>query len=217
MELEDRLIAAVKAAAGARVAYVCYSGGVDSTVVLAASVRAGIETVALLGVSPSLGATERAEAHWIAEIGARVEEVETNEMELPGIAPTPAIAATTVERALRYRAGAGWTRNLDEVISWELTSATWVSIVPVCRLRWSVASSRHWSMRIRQEGAVAGAVLGSLQRGKPAAPCLASRVPSASKLHRATGADRSGRGVLRRHDVWRARRWTTGGAHRGGA
>ena len=70
---------------GDRVAYVCYSGGIDSTVVLAASVRAGIDTVALLGVSPSLAASERADAHRIAsEIGARVEEVETNEMELAG-------------------------------------------------------------------------------------------------------------------------------------
>ena len=83
MELEDRLITAIRSAARVRVAYVCYSGGVDSTVVLAASVRAGLETIALLGVSPSLAASERADAHRIAaEIGARVEEVETNEMEL---------------------------------------------------------------------------------------------------------------------------------------
>ena len=85
MDLEARLVAAIRAAARERVAYVCYSGGIDSTVVLAASVRAGIDTVALLGVSPSLAAAERADAHRIAnEIGARVEEVETNEMELAG-------------------------------------------------------------------------------------------------------------------------------------
>src|ERR1700681_2648287 len=85
LELESRLIASIRAAAGDRVAYVCYSGGIDSTLVLAASVRAGIETVALLGVSASLAAAERNDAHRIAsEIGARVEEVETNEMELEG-------------------------------------------------------------------------------------------------------------------------------------
>ena len=73
LDLEDRLIAAVRVAARDRVAYVCYSGGVDSTLVLAASVRAGIDTVALLGVSPSLAAAERADAHRIAnEIGASV-------------------------------------------------------------------------------------------------------------------------------------------------
>ena len=85
MALEDQLVAAVREAARDRVAYVCYSGGVDSTVVLAASVRAGVETIALLGVSPSLATSQRAEAHRIAaEIGVRVEEVETNEMELAG-------------------------------------------------------------------------------------------------------------------------------------
>ena len=40
MDLEKRLFAAIRDAAGGRVAYVCYSGGVDSTVVLAASLRA---------------------------------------------------------------------------------------------------------------------------------------------------------------------------------
>jgi uncharacterized protein len=63
LELEARLINAIRAAAGERVAYVCYSGGIDSTLVLAASVRAGIDTIALLGVSPSLAAAERADAH----------------------------------------------------------------------------------------------------------------------------------------------------------
>src|SRR5882757_7553310 len=83
LDLESNVIASVRAAAGARVANVCNSGGIDSTVVLAASVRAGIETVALLGVSASRAAAERDDAHRIAnEIGARVEEIETNEMEL---------------------------------------------------------------------------------------------------------------------------------------
>src|SRR5437764_10202749 len=85
VELEDRLIAAVRAAAGDRVAYVCYSGGIDSTVVLAASTRAGVETIALLGVSASLAASERADARRIAEeIGVQAEEVATSEIELAG-------------------------------------------------------------------------------------------------------------------------------------
>ena len=85
MELEQRLIAAVLAAAENRTAYVCYSGGIDSTLVLAACVRAGLPTVALLGVSPSLASSEREDAHRIArEIGAQVEEVATNEIESTG-------------------------------------------------------------------------------------------------------------------------------------
>src|SRR6202521_4161239 len=85
LKLEQKLLDAVTSAARDRVAFVCFSGGIDSTVVLAASVRRGVNTVALLGVSPSLAASERADAHRIAsEIGAEVEEVETNEMELAG-------------------------------------------------------------------------------------------------------------------------------------
>src|SRR5258705_10440811 len=85
LDIETRLIDAIRASARDRVAYVCYSGGIDSTLVLAASVRADIDTVALLGVSPSLAKAEREDAHRIAkEIGVRVEEVETNEMELAG-------------------------------------------------------------------------------------------------------------------------------------
>src|SRR3981081_2853800 len=85
LDLEQRLIDAVRSAAQERRVSVCFPGGSDSTVVLAASVRAGVDTVALLGVSPSLAASERADAHRIAnEIGAHVEEVETNEMDLDG-------------------------------------------------------------------------------------------------------------------------------------
>src|SRR3954465_104383 len=85
LELEQRLITAVRAAAQNRIAYVCYSGGIDSTLVLAACVRGGLETVALLGVSPSLAPSEREDAHNIArEIGATVKEVATSEIELAG-------------------------------------------------------------------------------------------------------------------------------------
>src|SRR5687767_9933535 len=82
MDAETRLLRAIISAVGDRVAYVCFSGGIDSTVVLAACVRAGAETVALLGVSDSLPAAERDDAHRIAlELGARIEEVRTNEMD----------------------------------------------------------------------------------------------------------------------------------------
>lgn len=79
---EIRLLDAITAAVGDRVAYVCYSGGVDSTVVLAACIRARLRTVALLGVSASLPAAERRDAHRIAaELGVHVEEIPTDEME----------------------------------------------------------------------------------------------------------------------------------------
>jgi uncharacterized protein len=118
VDLEEGLIAAVRAAARDRVAYVCYSGGIDSTLVLAASLRAGIETVALLGVSPSLAAEERADAHRIAnEIGARVEEVETNEMDLAGYRENAGDRCYFCKSALYETVQAlAATRNSQEVI-----------------------------------------------------------------------------------------------------
>ncbi len=68
-----------------RQALVCFSGGVDSTVVLAACLRAGLPTTALLAVSPSLARSERAEAHALAgELGAELKELETHEVDLEG-------------------------------------------------------------------------------------------------------------------------------------
>lgn len=61
---------------------VAFSGGVDSSVLLAlATAFLGRENVlALLGVSPSLPATERAAAHAVARVvGVRLVEVETRE------------------------------------------------------------------------------------------------------------------------------------------
>ena len=65
---------------------VAFSGGVDSSVLLALAVRAlgADRVVAILGVSPSLAADERAAAHQVAGvIGAAVVEVETHEGDRP--------------------------------------------------------------------------------------------------------------------------------------
>ncbi len=82
--LESRLLDAVRRAAEGRRAYVCFSGGVDSTLVLAACLRAGLPTTALLAVSASLPQAERAEAHHLAaRLGAELEELPTNETDNP--------------------------------------------------------------------------------------------------------------------------------------
>src|SRR5664279_6355344 len=65
---------------------VAFSGGVDSSVLLALAVRAlGADRgVAILGVSPSLAADERTAAHRVADmIGARLVEVTTHEGDRP--------------------------------------------------------------------------------------------------------------------------------------
>lgn len=82
--LESRLLATITSRLGTRPALVCFSGGIDSTLVLAACVRLGIPTRGLLAVSPSLPQAERAEAHVLAEqIGAPLTELTTRETDLP--------------------------------------------------------------------------------------------------------------------------------------
>lgn len=213
MELEDRLIAAVAAAARNRVAYVCYSGGVDSTVVLAASVRAGIETIALLGVSASLAASERAEAHRIAtEIGARVEEVETNEMELAGYRANAGDRCYYCKSALYDTVLAlAATRNEAEVIF----VGTHVGDLGEHRPGLKAAMERGVVAPLVDAGFDKEEVRTLARRWnlsnaeKPAAPCLASRVPvgievTPERLAQIEAVEE----FLREHDVWPARaRW----------
>lgn len=213
MELEDRLIDAVRAAAGGRIAYVCYSGGVDSTVVLAAAVRAGIETIALLGVSPSLAAAERADAHRIAaEIGARVEEVDTNEMELAGYRANAGDRCYYCKSALYDTVLAlAATRNADEVIfvgthrgdlgehrpglQAAMERGVIAPLVDAGFEKEDVrALARHWSLSNAE---------------KPAAPCLASRVPVGVEVTpQKLGQIEAVEEFLRERDIWPARaRW----------
>ena len=213
MELGERLISAVRAAAGDGVAYVCYSGGIDSTVVLAASVRAGIDTIALLGVSPSLAAAERADAHRIAgEIGVRVEEVETNEMELAGYRANAGDRCYFCKSALydTVRALAA-TRNSDEVIFVGthvddlgehrpgLKAALERGVVaPLVDAGFNKVDVRELARRWNLSNAE-----------KPAAPCLASRMPvgvevTPERLAQIEAVEE----FLRLHDIWPARaRW----------
>src|SRR3977135_3381899 len=213
MDLEPRLIASIRAAAGECVAYVCYSGGIDSTLVLAASVRAGIETVALLGVSASLAAAERDDAHRIAnEIGARVEEVETNEMELEGYRANAGDRCYFCKSALYDTVQAlAATRGSDEVIF----VGTHVDDLGEHRPGLQAAMERGVVAPLVDAGfnkadVRALARLWNLSNAeKPAAPCLASRVPvgievTPERLAQIEAVEE----FLRVHDVWPARaRW----------
>jgi pyridinium-3,5-biscarboxylic acid mononucleotide sulfurtransferase len=213
MDLESRLIASIRSAAGERVAYVCYSGGIDSTVVLAASVRAGIETVALLGVSASLAVAERDDAHRIAnEIGARVEEIETNEMELDGYRANAGDRCYFCKSALYDTVQAlAATRGSDEVIF----VGTHVDDLGEHRPGLQAAIERGVVAPLVDAGfnkadVRALARLWNLSNAeKPAAPCLASRVPvgievTPEKLAQIEAVEE----FLRVHDIWPARaRW----------
>jgi len=213
VELEDRLISAVRAAARDRVAYVCYSGGIDSTIVLAASVRAGVETIALLGVSPSLAAAERVDAHHIAaEIGARVEEVETNEIELGGYRANAGDRCYYCKSALYDTVLAlAATRNADEVIF----VGTQVDDLGEHRPGLQAAMERGVVAPLVDAG-FGKAEIRSLARHwnlsnaeKPATPCLASRVPVGIEVtQERLGQIEAVEEFLREHEIWPARaRW----------
>ena len=213
MQLEDRLIAAIRTATGERVAYVCYSGGVDSTLVLAAAVRAGVETVALLGVSPSLAASEREDAHRIArEIGAGVEEVETSEMDLAGYRANAGDRCYYCKSALYDTVQAlAATRGGDGVIF----VGTHVDDLGEHRPGLQAAIERGVVAPLVDAGFTKADVRALARQwklsnaDKPAAPCLASRVPVGIEVTPERLAQiESVEEFLRGNDIWPARaRW----------
>ena len=213
LELEERLLRVIRRSSGGRVAYVCFSGGVDSTVVLAGAVRSGVETIALLGVSPSLAAAERADAHRIAsEIGVRVQEVATSELELAGYRANAGDRCYYCKSALYDTVQAlAETRASDEVIF----VGTHVDDLGEHRPGLQAAIERGVSAPLvdAEFGKADVRVLARYWRlsnaEKPAAPCLASRVPvgvevTSEKLAQIEAVE----DFLRANDVWPARaRW----------
>lgn len=186
LDPEKRLLLAITSAVGDRIAYVCFSGGIDSTVVLAACIRARVETVALLGVSDSLPAAERDDAHRIAlELGARVEEVRTNEMESEGYRENSGDRCyycktalyQTVEALAEERKALGVIlvgTQLDDLGEHRpgLRAATESGVVaPLVDAGLDKAGVRSLARRWKLSNA-----------DKPAAPCLASRVPVGTEV-----------------------------------
>lgn len=163
---------------------VAFSGGVDSSVLLALAARAlGVErVVALLGVSPSLATRERRAAHAVAEsIGVRLVEVATYEGE------NPAYQANGVDRCFHCKDEL-FSRIDDEVVAAHRLDAV------------AYGENADDATRIDRPGARAAVEhrvlrpLVDLQlrkfdvrrlaramelpcADKPAAPCLASRIP----------------------------------------
>ena len=89
--LTAKHLALTQIIAGYRSALVCFSGGVDSTLLLrVAHDVLGDRCVALTAVSITMAASERAAARELAAgIGARLEVVESHELERPGFAQNP--------------------------------------------------------------------------------------------------------------------------------
>lgn len=161
---------------------VAYSGGVDSTLVLRAALDAlGAENViALLAVSPSLPQSEKDEAITLAQqLGARLELMPTTEVNDPSYqvnAPNRCyFCKDNVYRALRQFAEKNGIPHVLDGMNAEDTldvrpgraAARELQILsPLHDLGFSKQDVRHFAR-----------TLGLPNWDKPAAACLASRVP----------------------------------------
>jgi uncharacterized protein len=160
---------------------VCYSGGIDSAVVLAAAHRAlGPRAVALTAVSPSLADTEHADAKRIAaEIGAEHRLVASNELARPGY------AANGPDRCFHCKS------ELYEIAEqkrreWQLTTiVNGTNLDDLGDYRPGLEAAKLAGVRspfvelgLRKDDVRAiGKLLGLSDWNKPAAACLSSRIP----------------------------------------
>ena len=163
---------------------VAYSGGVDSALLAALAVRAlgAGQVVAVLGVSPSLAEDERRQAHEIARvIGVPVVEVVTHEGD------SPAYRANGPDRCYHCKDEL-FTRISDEVVERLGLDAVAYGENADDALRpdrpGSRAATEHAVLRPLADLGLTKADVRALARAlelpcadKPAAPCLASRIP----------------------------------------
>jgi uncharacterized protein len=160
---------------------VAFSGGVDSSVLLALAVRAlGADRVlAVLGVSPSLAADERAAAHRVAAvIGAQVVEVTTREGDNEAYRRNGADRCFHCKDELFTRiavdvpglAALAYGENLDDTRRPDRPGARAASAHAVLRPLADAGLDKATVRRIAR-------ALGLPSADKPAAPCLASRIP----------------------------------------
>ncbi len=186
---------------------VAFSGGVDSSLLLALAVRAVGPTrvVAVLGVSPSLAEDERRIAHDVARvIGAPLVEVVTHEGD------NPAYRVNGPDRCFHCKDEL-FTRISDEVVARHgLTAIAYGENADDARRPdrpGARAATDHAVLRpladlglTKTEVRQLARELGLPNADKPAAPCLASRIPHFSevdptKLAQIESAERALRGL----------------------
>ena len=180
-EAADRVTAAL---GGVQRLGVAFSGGVDSALLLALAVRAlGADSVvAVLGVSPSLAAAERAGAHEVAAfIGVPVVEVVTHEGDREAYRANGPDRCyhckdelfTRIDADVSARYGfdaVAYGENADDARRPDRPGAT--------------AAREHGVLRPLADAGLGKVVVRQLAHAlllpcadKPAAPCLASRIP----------------------------------------
>jgi uncharacterized protein len=170
--------------AGVRRLGVAFSGGVDSSVLLALATRMlGAErVVALLGVSPSLAASERTAAHRVAtEIGVRLVEIETNEGDREAYRANGPDRCFHCKDELFSQIGGGVAsaNGLDAIAYGENADDARRPDRPGAQ-----AATQHAVLRPLADAGMTKADVRAVARelgltvaDKPAAPCLASRIP----------------------------------------
>lgn len=168
---------------------VAYSGGVDSATLLALAVRAlGSErVVALLGVSPSLAARERTIAHRVADlIGAEVVEIRTHEGEREEYRRNDVDRCFYCKDELFTRIDDEVARELglDAVAYGENADDAQRPDRPGAE-----AATQHRVLRplahigmVKSQVRDVARVLSLPVADKPAAPCLASRIPHGQEV-----------------------------------
>ena len=168
---------------------IAYSGGVDSATLAALAVRAlgPDRVVALLGVSPSLARRERRTAHEVAKtIGVPVHEIETREGE------RPEYIANNVDRCF-FCKDELFTRIEDEVLDeLDLDAVAYGENADDAKRPDRPGASAATNHAVLRPLASAGLTksdvrevaraLGVPVADKPAAPCLASRIPHGEKV-----------------------------------
>ena len=168
---------------------VAYSGGVDSATLLALAVRAlgADRVVALMGVSPSLASDEADLARAIAaEAGARLVEVPTHEGDNPAYRANGADRCFHCKDELFTRIGddvaaregldhIAYGENADDAVRIDRPGAQAATDHAVLR---PLADAGLTKTRVR---ALARA-FGVRSADKPAAPCLASRIPHGQEV-----------------------------------
>ena len=187
---EDRALEAIgRALAGVDRLGVAFSGGVDSSVLLAAAVRVlgPSRVVAVLGVSPSLASDERAAAHEVAQvIGAALVEVATDE------GSNPAYRANGPDRCFHCK-NELFTKISDEVVrTYALDAVAYGENLDDAQRPdrpGSRAAVEHRVLAPLREAGLDKAAVRALAHAwalpcadKPAAPCLASRIPHHSEV-----------------------------------
>jgi uncharacterized protein len=168
---------------------VAFSGGVDSSLLLALSARilGADHVVALLGVSPSLASDERAAAHAVAaEIGVPVIEIATFEGDDASYRANGPDRCFHCKDELFRRIGdevvrqhgldaVAYGENADDAVRADRPGSRAATAHAVLRPLADAGITKSDVRRLATE-------LGLSVAQKPAAPCLASRIPHFSPV-----------------------------------